>query len=273
MTITKDALGDRMKLYEVIETQRRFNPAKPIYARIDGRGFSKFTAHMHRPYDTMMSEAMVATTKFLVAETHASMGYTQSDEISLTWAPISYENGEIFFDGKVQKMVSVIAGMTSSFFTRHCMNSYYLAGHAQARLPHFDCRIFQLPDETEGANAFVWRALDARKNAISMAAHAFFPHKALQGKSGREKLAMMEEKGVFFDAYPDFFKHGTFVRRITEERELNAAELARIPEKHRPAPGQLVVRSAVRDLELGDILNVTNREDVIYHHADPIFRE
>ena len=34
-----DALGDRMKAYERIETEQRFRPNSLIYARLDGRSF------------------------------------------------------------------------------------------------------------------------------------------------------------------------------------------------------------------------------------------
>ena len=49
--MSTDALGDRMKAYERQETELRFIPLLPIYARIDGRGFSKFTKGFARPYD------------------------------------------------------------------------------------------------------------------------------------------------------------------------------------------------------------------------------
>ena len=39
----EDALGDRMKIYEMAEAGRRFMPLLPILARIDGRAFSSFT--------------------------------------------------------------------------------------------------------------------------------------------------------------------------------------------------------------------------------------
>jgi tRNA(His) guanylyltransferase len=44
-----DSLGDRMKSYESRESDRRFLPMVPVYARIDGRGFSSFTRGMERP--------------------------------------------------------------------------------------------------------------------------------------------------------------------------------------------------------------------------------
>lgn len=266
-----DELGDRMKMLESYETGRRFLPLLPVYARIDGRGFSKFTRDMHRPYDHRMSSCMIETVRALVEHTHARIGYTQSDEISLVWQADSYENG-IFFDGKVQKMVSVLAGLATAAFTRAVLDSKDGAFRAYAeRLPHFDCRVFQLPSRTEAANAFVWRAKDASRNAITMVAQHHFSHKALQNKSTRDMLAMLAEKDVHFATdFPDFFKHGTFVRRVTETRALSAAELARIPESKRPEPGHTFARSAVRPLPMPPFVLVKNREGVIFDGEDPV---
>lgn len=54
----KMSLGDRMKKYEKIETGDRFIPCLPVYVRIDGRSFSKFTKSMNKPYDERMSRVM-----------------------------------------------------------------------------------------------------------------------------------------------------------------------------------------------------------------------
>lgn len=274
----KDALGDRMKGFEAVETERRLTGHNPIYVRLDGRGFSKFTRGMKRPFDEMMSKAMIETTRYLVAETHARIGYTQSDEISLTyWLDpedgVTISEKQSLFDGKLQKLTSVLAGMASSYFTRLCLTSEYLHRFADARLPHFDARVFELPSIEEGANAFLWRALDAKKNSISMAAHDVFSHKSLQGVTGREKVVMLAERGIDWDAYPNFFKYGTFLRRTLIERPIPENERMVIPEAHRPAPGTLVWRSAVRDLGIGDFLEVTNRAAMIYHGEAPVYRE
>ncbi len=45
----------------------------------------RITKGLARPFDIRISRAMVETAKFLVAETNAGIGYTQSDEISLVW--------------------------------------------------------------------------------------------------------------------------------------------------------------------------------------------
>jgi len=271
----KDDFGNRMKDYEAIETDRRFIPLLPVYARIDGRCFSGFTQGFDRPYDSSLSYIMIETTKYLVEKTHARIGYTQSDEISLVWLQEEYDS-EIFFDGKIQKLVSVLASMATAKFNSLCQYGSSLglnrmiAARSKEQLPVFDCRVFQLPNRTEAANAFLWREKDATKNAISMAARSFYSHKALHGKSSSEMQEMIFQKGQNFNDYPAFFKRGTFVRRIVEERAFTAEELAKIPEKHRPAPDTLVTRSRVVELEMPIFTKVENRVEVIFEGAEPI---
>lgn len=268
-----DDLGDRMKAYERRETDRIFLPMLPIYARIDGRGFSRFTKGMRRPYDERMSAAMVATVKHLVEHAHARIGYTQSDEISLLWLAEEYKS-EMFFGGKVQKIVSVLASMATAAFTRAVLESADADFAAYAdKLPHFDARAFQLPNKTEAANAMLWRELDATKNAISMAASHYYSHKQLQGKSGAEKQEMLFAKGVNFNNYPASFKRGTFVRRATYQRAFTPEELAAIPEKHRPPAGTLVTRSRVVEIEMPRFGSVTNRVEVLFDGAEPVAAE
>src|SRR4029078_3343282 len=98
--MSKDDFGDRMKRYVAAETERYFMPLLPIYARIDGRCFSGFTDGLQRPYDLRITRAMVQPTKFLVEQTPARIGYTQSDEISLVWLQDRYES-EMFFNRKI----------------------------------------------------------------------------------------------------------------------------------------------------------------------------
>lgn len=265
----KDDFGDRMKRYEAVETERCFIPLLPIYARIDGRCFSAFTRGLDRPFDVRITRAMIETAKFLVEQTHARIGYTQSDEISLVWLQERYDS-ETFFGGKIQKLTSVLASLATAKFQHVCLEDAVLADRVRRQIPVFDCRVFQLPNRTEAANAFLWREKDATKNAISMAARHYYPHRQLHGQSSSAMQEMIFQKGQNFNDYPAFFKRGTFVRRVTLEREFTPEELARIPEKHRPPPGKLVSRSSVIEIEMPVFTKVTNREAVIFDGAFPV---
>lgn len=267
--MSKDDLGDRMKGYESLETGRRLDQSKPIYARIDGRGFSKFTRGMRRPFDNRMSEAMHAATIRLVADTRARLGYTQSDEISLIWDGRETEHGQqMLFDGKVQKLVSILSGIATAAFTRAILDSEYEGFRAYAeRTPHFDCRVFNLPSREEGANAFLWRELDATRNAVSMTAQDLFSHNQLQGIGTRTMQVMIHNRGVDFNRMPAYFTRGAYFRRVTEERWLSDEELARIPVDHRP-PGP-VLRSLVRQVDMPPLLEVQNRVGVVFDGEEP----
>ncbi len=266
-----DNFGDRMKDYERRETARRFLPGIPVYARIDGRSFSKFTKGMDRPYDELMTRCMIGTAMHLVEETHACIGYTQSDEISLCWLAESPDS-QIFFDGKIQKMVSVLAGIASTaFFATYLRlfsrssDEYWDHSH---NLPVFDARVFQLPSKIECANAFLWREFDATKNSISMAARSVYSHKELYKKNGDEMQEMLWQKDINWNDYPASFKRGTFVQRKAKWVELDAETMLKIPEDRRPTGP--VQRHEIVELDMPPFTKVTNRVDVIFDGSDPI---
>ena len=149
-----DDLGDRMKLYEGIECERIALPRVPIYARLDGKCFSNFTRGMKRPYDERMSRLMIETTKYLVEETGAVIGYTQSDEISLAWFAKEMRSQPLF-GGKMHKFTSILAGMATAKFVVAGLDVFQ--EEVRSSLPCFDCRVFALPSLDEAANAFLWR--------------------------------------------------------------------------------------------------------------------
>lgn len=271
MSGESDDFGDRMKAYEAVETSRVLDRALPIYARIDGRSFSAFTRSMRRPFDERMTAAMVGTMKHIVAETHARIGYAQSDEISLVWMCDTPES-EPLFGGKVHKLTSVLASMAAASFAYEIRQAFAEADSAVllAALPHFDCRVFSLPSKVEAANALLWRAMDARKNAVSMATRSVFSSKQMHGKDQRAMRAMLADKGIEFEAYPEAFKWGTWARRVMFDRTFTPDELERIPEKHRPAPDAVVTRSEVRVIPMPEFHRVSNRTEVVFDGASPI---
>jgi tRNA(His) 5'-end guanylyltransferase len=210
---------------------------------------------------------MRETTAALVDKTHATIGYTQSDEISLLFYA-DKPDSSIFFEGKIQKMCSVLAGLTSTLFMRNLMSTKFGEEYLD-RLPHFDCRVFTLPNKAEAANAFLWREQDATKNAISMAAQHYYSHKKLQGINSSGKQELLWQKGVNFNDYPDFFKRGTFFRRVSEEQELAQEIWDKIPEKKRPE-SRTFVRSRVKALDMPPFNTVANRVEVLFEGHEPI---
>jgi tRNA(His) 5'-end guanylyltransferase len=261
----KTTLGDRCKSYEIND---RFMPMLPIIARLDGKAFHTFCRKLEKPYDKRLTDLMVATTKFLVEETQACMGYTQSDEISLVWYSDSPDS-QVFFDGRIQKMVSILAAMTTLEFNR--LLPTVIPENAKFR-PMFDCRVFQVPTLEEAANCFLWRERDATKNSISSAGQANFSHKQLQKLNGSQiQELLFSQKGINWNDYPEFFKRGTFVQKRRVTRPFSVEEISKLPLKHeaRSNPCLMVERWETQILSMPPFSTVTNRVAVLFEGASP----
>lgn len=263
----KDDLGYRMKAFESAEAWRKLMPLLPVIARMDGRAFHNFTRGMERPFDWSFGNCMRNTTLALVRETGACMGYTQSDEITLAWHSASIQS-QIWFDGRIAKMTSQLGALATLYFFRFLLSE--MPEYAD-RMPTFDARVWNMPNRTEGANAFLWREWDATKNSVSMAASAHYSHRELLGKNSRDKHDMLHAKGVNWNDYPAQFRRGTYVQRRRTSTPFTAAELDQLPPKHeaRSNPGLIVERSTVSVIELPPLASVTNREAVIFDGAEP----
>jgi len=261
-------LGDRMKMYENIQSKLRFDQTKPLYCRIDGRNFSKFTKGMQKPFDKAMSMIMIEVTKHLVKETGAIIGYTQSDEISLIIYSDDYKK-QTFFNGKIQKIVSIVSSLTTSFFNSK-LNQYLPEKTNQLAL--FDCRAWSMPTLEEAANVILWREFDATKNSISMASRCYYSHKALYKKNGSEMQEMLFDKGINWNDYPDFFKRGIFIQRQQVCRKFSTDEIDKLPINHeaRSNPDLMIQRYEIKKLEMPPFSKVINRVGVIFNSEAPI---
>ena len=180
-----DELGDLIKSFESRETSRYFMKGIPIIARLDGKAFHTFTRGMDKPYDQKMCDLMDDVAKYLVEEFHAVVSYTQSDEITLVFYPYKDNpDTELPFGGRIFKFVSVLASSATAKFLSGAMNIW--PDRCNNMLPRFDCRCFEVPDKETAVKALRWREIDATKNAVSMAARAYFSHKEVDGKTSAQ---------------------------------------------------------------------------------------
>lgn len=196
--MNKDSLGDRMK--SQYEDRTRYSLPRRTYTilRVDGKAFHTLTRDMDRPFDKRLSNAMCDVTCSLTAIQGARFAYTQSDEVSVLLTDFDNIKTDAWFDGNIQKMVSVAASMATEAF----MNSISLSAH-------FDARVFTIPDPTEVANYFIWRQQDAVRNSIQMVGRSYFSHKELEHKSCDEIQEMLwQEYKINWNDTPTRFKRG-----------------------------------------------------------------
>ena len=240
---------------------------------------------------------MQRVTKKLVEDSNAIIGYTQSDEISLIFNSDSI-NSEVFFNGKLFKMTSILASMCTAYFNKEVENQSCLVhrrlnkivGSADTNskvkktfdkfnlllekpLALFDCRVFQVPSKTEAVNYLIWRELDATRNSIQMAGQAYFSQNELHKKSTNDIQEMLFQlKDINWNNYKPCEKRGTYFKKVTRERRFSRDELAQLPEKHeaKSNPDLKVTRSDIEIIELPILSTIINRVDVIFNNAKPM---
>lgn len=266
----QDSLGDRMKLYEGREAQRRALPRLPVMVRVDGKGFSRWTRGLVYPFDERLELCRQHTMRRLIQETSAIIGFHQSDELSLVLhqaGPLAH----IYADGRYQKIVSHTASIATVAW-REAVDKYI---PEKAQTPaYFDSRVWEVPSMEEAANTLMWREWDATKNSVSMLARSVFSHKELQGKNSVEMQEMLVARGIDWSTYPAWATRGTYMGRRSYNRALSPEELAALPPKHdaHRNPHMVVSRSEIKLLDLPPMRKIQNRVDVLMG-ADPIVNE
>jgi tRNA(His) guanylyltransferase len=182
----KDDLGRRMKRdYE--DALRICLPRRTyIVVRIDGRGFHKFTAGLERPYSRTLADALDQAAACLCGEMiGCRFAYGQSDEYSFLLTDFEREDSALWFDGNVQKIVSVSASLFTGAFGR---------AFDSPKTAAFDSRVMVIAQRSEVERYFVWRQLDASANSMNMLASAHYRHDELLDKSTAEKHEMLHKK-------------------------------------------------------------------------------
>ena len=184
---------------------RLFVPRHSHYiVRIDGRGFHKFTAGLERPYSRQLADALDAAALHLCADMiGCRFAYGQSDEYSFLLSDIEADDAPLWFDGNVQKIVSVSASLFTAAFAR---------AFPSEKLAAFDSRIIVIARPSAVEDYFLWRQLDASANSLNMLASAHFAHHELDGQSTAAKHDLLHGKGLNWAKQSADFKRGRVVR-------------------------------------------------------------
>ena len=172
-------LGNRLKAN--YENRTRYQLPRRTYTiiRLDGKGFSGYTKRLTKPFDANLISDMDRVAQALCKEVQGCrLAYTQSDEITLVLTDFESANAEAWFDGNLQKIVSISAALATAYFNdlRHGTPDH-------PRLAIFDSRAFTIAERSEVIEQLVWRQLDAMRNSISMIARTQFSHQERQWKA------------------------------------------------------------------------------------------
>lgn len=190
-------IGDRMKRYEEV-THLTLTRRVPVIIRIDGRAFHTITRRRFgKNWSSEFLAQMTETAQIVAKDIQGcDFVYSQSDEVSFLLTDYRTIRTGAWFDYDLRKLVSISASLAASVF-----------GRIYGQPVCFDSRAFSLPQD-EVANYFIWRQVDATRNAIQMAGREVFSHKELHLKSCNEIQEMLFQKGVNFNDFPTTRKRG-----------------------------------------------------------------
>lgn len=210
--MSKDSLGDRMKL--AYEDRFRFSLPRriPCVIRLDGKAFHTYTKKFNRPFDVRLSDTMNFAALALAKEVQGfKLAYLQSDECSVLITDYDRLETDAWFDYNKSKMETVATSCFTANFNREILKHL-----PDARLAMFDARSFSVPRE-DVANYFLWRAKDWERNSLSMYCGSFFSHKEMHGKDRQAKHDMLHSKGKNWATDLDArWRNGTWIVNTSE---------------------------------------------------------
>ncbi len=196
-----------MKEYEVYSSLRVPKNSK-IIIRLDGRSFHKlaYDLNLVKPYDENFYRVISEVCRELFEEFSAEFVYTFSDEISLLLDKIP-------FDGRIEKINSVIASFTSSSFVLHYDTQF-------KKPPAFDSRIIPISEE-DILNYFRWRQDESWRNCVNSHGIAYLKNKysnteandKINGMNLNDIHQFLFENGINLNDVETYKKRGIAVYR------------------------------------------------------------
>jgi len=218
------------------------DPDKYIIAHIDGRSFSKMIKNkFEKPFDDVFINAMNETAKHLCKSVQGCiMAYTQSDEILLIIRKNDPE-GDVFFGGRMCKMISIIASLATSKFLQimyvNLLRKVSVDKSAEdvlqdcidaienGPLYQFDCKVFNVNNANDAVSCLLYRNIDCIRNSKQQACQTYLPHKVLMSKNTDEQIELLkQEKNIDWNDFDDGKKYGRIIKKVTKTFNLNGNE-------------------------------------------------
>ena len=200
--MNNDEFEKRMRALERFHALR-LPPGMWTVLRVDGRSFTRLTSTgFEKPIDRRFQQFMRQTAQALLEELHGVYAYTESDEISVLFDP-DWD----LFDRELEKLVSISAAIASATFT-----------HVSQQIVHFDSRVWLGNTTADVVDYFRWRQTDAERCALNgwcywtLRKAGKKPDEAMvlfQGKSLSDKIELLQQYGIDYEALPTWHRRGS----------------------------------------------------------------
>jgi len=186
----------------------------PVIVRVDGRNFKHVLSRMgfEKPYDIKFASAMADAVELFFRHSGLSpvLAYTFSDEISFFF-------NEVAFDGRIEKLDSVIPSFISSALTMLLRPDEPFS---------FDSRVIPVHGHLIG-EYLIWRQAEAWRNCINSHAYYALLSEGMEERDASELLLnkrsvqmheMLFSRGTNIAAVPAWQRRGIMV--LKEEYEI-----------------------------------------------------
>ena len=196
-----------MKEFEVYSSLKVPKNSK-IIVRLDGRSFHKLARDLQlvKPYDKHFYEVMADVCNDLFKEFSPLLVYTFSDEISLLLDNVPFE-------GRIEKINSVMASFTASSFVMHYDADF-------KKPPSFDSRVIPISDD-DVLDYFRWRQDESWRNCINSYGISYLQSKysnneandKINGLKSNEIHELLYQDGINLNDVETYKKRGIAVYR------------------------------------------------------------
>ena len=200
-----------MKDYEIYSSLKVPKNSK-IIIRLDGRSFHSLARDLKlvKPYDEHFYEVIAKVCEDIFKEFSPIFVYTFSDEISLLLDNIPFE-------GRIEKINSVIASFAASSFVMHYDTQF-------KKPPAFDSRIIPIADE-DILKYFKWRQDESWRNCVNSHGISYLKsiysnteaNDKINGMNLSDVHELLFENGINLNDVETYKKRGIAVYRKNKE--------------------------------------------------------
>jgi tRNA(His) 5'-end guanylyltransferase len=205
---------------------------------LDGRSFSKMIKNKyHLPFDDTFINMMNETAAYVCKGIQGcKIAYVQSDEMTFVVTDFENPDADIFFGGRLVKMLSIIPGIATGYFNKLAMmnlipkdkeagnilcSSDDIYQMLESYTPiQFDAKVWQVPNLNDVFATILYRQNDCIRNSKAQVAQKYFSHNQLKNLPVDEQIKLTKEKfNVDWENdFDDGKKFGRFIWKETEQR-------------------------------------------------------
>lgn len=212
-------LKDRIEGYQAATDYRLLNRV-PIIICVNGRGFSKVTQLLDKPYCPKFAECIISTMLRLCTDVEGALfSYQFNDEIVIVTRNDQSSDTSPWYDNRLQKICSVTSAAATMHFNEYASAAKLdLSGNAI-----FTSQVFVVPTIGEAVNTLIYKQQQNFHSSIQSAClyelikshdkHAI--KEMLSGLSVDEKIDLLaQECSIDFNNYPMAFRRGVAAYKV-----------------------------------------------------------